>query len=674
MANRLAAESSPYLLQHRDNPVDWWPWGPEAVAEAARLDRPIFLSIGYAACHWCHVMAHESFEDEATARLMNERYVNVKVDREELPEVDAVYMNAIQVQGEGGGWPLSAWCTPDGTPYFLGTYFPPQPQHGRPSFRHVLTVMADAWRDQRGNVRENCEALVDGLRRFDAHYRGSTEAAAPADLRPQQIIAAGQAVVERCDPRRGGLRGAPKFPSSPTHALLARGARLPFGDGAKQAFVSWAQGMVRGGIHDHLGGGFARYSVDDRWLVPHFEKMLYDQGQLLSLCAQAYALTGAAEFADCVAATVGFLQRELSDPGGGLWSSLDADSEGEEGKYYVWTPAEVQDVLGPVDALHFCHGFAVSEGGNFEHGRTVLSRVTPRGPASDEAVLQALGAKMLAARDRRVRPGTDDKVLTGWNALAISGLVDAWARAGCEAALPLALRVARFLFDHMVEGDRVYRVYKAGARKLDGTLDDYAALARACLDLAEATGDRIWWQRGESLAGVIRTRFVDEVDGKLVVFLATRQSAALLPHRPESNHDGAIVSGAAVAMAVFVRLGMIAGDRELLAIAERYLGERLAGAAQPGFSNPGLLLALDELLHGEVVVISEGSGGEALRQAAWRAFAPAMHLAGPWAAGEWRAGKGPAPTGEAQAHVCRGQTCSAPTGSPTELRRLLTGE
>src|SRR5689334_3764116 len=465
MTNRLAAESSPYLRQHADNPVDWWPWGEAAFAEAKRLDRPVFVSIGYAACHWCHVMAHESFEDAATAKLMNELFVNVKVDREERPDVDAIYMNAIMVQGEGGGWPLSAFCLPDGRPYFLGTYFPHEPRFGRPSFRDLCGAMADAYRQRRTDAEDNALALVDGLQRIDEHYRRGARGADPAGLTASLLITAGRQLAQRCDPQHGGLGGAPKFPSSSTHDLLARASRLQFGAPAREAFERWARGMAEGGIYDHLGGGFARYSVDAKWLVPHFEKMLYDQAQLLGIYAAAAAMDEpaarteeaqsaeppvAARAREVITETVAFLERELSDPGGGLWSSLDADSEGEEGKFYVWTPAELRAALGPTAALVFAHAYGVTDGGNFEHGTSVLSRVTPRTSPAEEEQLAELRGKLLEVRSRRVRPGTDDKVLAGWNGLAISGLCAAWRATGHAPALALALRVAGFLRDRMV--------------------------------------------------------------------------------------------------------------------------------------------------------------------------------------------------------------------------------
>jgi uncharacterized protein len=672
MANRLATESSPYLRQHQDNPVDWWPWGPEAFAEAARTGKPVFLSIGYAACHWCHVMAHESFEDAATAAVMNERYVNIKVDREERPDVDAIYMNAIQVMGEGGGWPLSAWCTPDGKPYFLGTYFPPQPKFGRPSFTQILTALSDAWQGERGKVMENVNALVEGLHHMDEHYRKGADGGDVAGLGTQLVIAAGRAVAQRCDPKRGGLQGAPRFPNSSVHEVLGRAARLPFGEPAKEAFLAWVRGMARGGIYDHLGGGFARYAVDDKWLVPHFEKMLYDQAQILGVLADAYAMTADEELAARVRETVVFLERELSDPAGGLWSSLDADSEGEEGKFYVWTPAQVRAALGPVDAIQLAKAYGVTDAGNFEHGTTVLERVTPIGAASDEAALAELRARLLAARAERVRPGTDDKVLTGWNALAITGLVRAWNATGHAPALALAQRVGRFLVDHVVAGDRLARVFHAGATKLDGTLDDYAFTAVAFMDLAEATGDAAWWTRATALLGAIRARFVGDAGGAIVFYLAASDDGGLLVHRPESHHDGAIPSGAAVAVEGFLRLGLVGGDAEALALAEKYLAQRLVGASISPLAGARLYTALDLYLHHDVVVITGGAGRDELLAAARRAHEPARLLAGPWASAELLAGKTDAADGRAQAFVCHGQTCAPPTTDAATLVELLT--
>ena len=673
MANRLGTESSPYLRQHADNPVHWWPWGPEAFAEAKRLDRPMFVSIGYAACHWCHVMAHESFEHAATARLMNDRFVNVKVDREERPDVDAIFMSAIMVQGEGGGWPLSAFCLPDGRPYFLGTYFPVEPRFGRPSFRELLEAMSDAYRNRRADAEDNALALIDGLARVDAHYRRGAHGADPKRLTASLLISAGKQLAERCDPQHGGLGGKPKFPSSSSHELLARAGRFPFGDAAGAAFDGWARGMAEGGIYDHLGGGFARYSVDERWLVPHFEKMLYDQAQLLGIYADVVARGGgvAVRARELLAETVGFLARELSDPAGGLWSSLDADSEGEEGKFYVWTPAELRAAVGKLGAVVLGNAYGITDHGNFEHGTSILSRVTPRGSVPEEEQLAELRAKLLAARDHRVRPGTDDKVLASWNGLAISGLVATWRATGHAPALELALRTARFLRGTMIAGATLARVYHQGTIKLEGTLDDYAFVTTAFLELAEATGDRSWWDAGAALVATARARFVAEEDGVVVFYLAPAGDP-LLVHRPESHQDGAIPSGAAVFTRALLRLGLVAGDDAALALAERYLVQRLTGGTGVNaWANSGLLAALDLYLHAQVIVITEGVGREALALAARAAYAPTACLAGAWASASILDAKTAAPDGAARAFVCTGPTCAPPVTDAAALVPLL---
>src|SRR3569623_733509 len=551
MPNRLANESSPYLRQHADNPVEWWPWGEPAFAEAKRLDKPVFVSIGYAACHWCHVMAHESFEDAATAKLMNELFVCVKVDREERPDVDTIFMNAIMVMGEGGGWPLSAFCLPDGRPYYLGTYYPAKPRFGRPSFSDFLR---------------------------------------------------------------------------------ARASRVSFGEAARAAVDGWARGMAEGGIYDHLGGGFARYSVDAKWLVPHFEKMLYDNAQLLGIYASVVQMGGplASRAVHVIDETVGFLARELSDPAGGLWSSLDADSEGEEGKFYVWTPAEVRAVLGPANALVFEAAYGVTEHGNFEHGAPVLSRVTPRVSPAEEEHLAELRGKLRAARAARVRPGTDDKVLAAWNGLAISGLVAAWRATQHAPALAMAQRGGAFLRDHMVQGDRIARVFHEGKTKdLDGTLDDYAFCAQAYLELAAATGDRTRWDLGAKLLGGVRARFVEERDGVVIFYLAPAGDS-LLVRRPESPHDAAIPSGAAVATHALLRLGLVAGDQAALALAEKYLAQRLAGTTGVNaWATSALMAALDLYLHAKVLV-AVGPNRDALLAAARKVYAPTLSIARPW--------------------------------------------
>jgi uncharacterized protein YyaL (SSP411 family) len=671
--NRLGTESSPYLLQHAGNPVDWYPWGEEAFARARAEDKPIFVSIGYAACHWCHVMAHESFEDEAVAALMNRLYVNIKIDREERPDVDAVYMNAIHVMGEGGGWPLSAWCDSDGRPFFLGTYFPKAERYGRPSFTRVLETMAGVYKDKRADVEHNVRAMLDGLRHLDQHGRRVAIAGDLAALEAGLLIGAARNLVQRSDPRHGGFGGKPKFPSSSSHALLGRAGRLAFGDPAREAFLLQCRRMADGGIYDHLGGGFARYSVDERWLVPHFEKMLYDNAQLLAIYGDAFALTQAPRYREVIEETTAWLAREMKHAAGGLYASQDADSEGEEGKFYVFTPADLVDALGPADAIFFRDAYGVTDAGNFEHETTVLSRISPRGSEAEEAALAGLRARLFAARARRVPPATDTKVLASWNALAVSGLLRAAAATGHAPARDLALEVAGFLWREMVHADgaRVRRVWKDGATKLDGTLDDYAMVARAFLDVAEATGDEAWWRRGARLAHVAVERFFADEDGAPVLYMTAADADDRLVHRPESASDGAMPSGAAIAVECLVRLGHVAGDAAALAIAERYLAARAPQAAQQPYMSSRLLAALDDYLHPAELWVSDGAGRDALLAAAGRAFAPSLMVCGPWAQASIKDGRGPAADGRAQAYVCRGQACSAPVSEPAALAGVL---
>jgi uncharacterized protein YyaL (SSP411 family) len=676
MANRLVGESSPYLLQHADNPVDWYPWGTEAIARAKADDKPIFVSIGYAACHWCHVMAHESFENPEIAALMNSLFVNVKVDREERPDVDAVYMNAIHVMGEGGGWPLSAFCDSDGKPFFLGTYFPPDDKYGRPGFARVLKTMSEVFRDKRDQVEQNTRALLDGLRQMDEHFRRHAEksgARGLADIDQGTLITAGRQLAQMSDPHNGGFGSRPKFPSSSAHDLLGRAGRLAFGKPAREAFLLQCQKMAAGGIYDHLGGGFARYAVDDRWLVPHFEKMLYDNAQLLGIYGDALAMTGEPRYAQVIDETVAWLEREMSDAGGGLYASQDADSEGEEGKFYVWKPPEIAAVLGGEDAALFCRAYGVSESGNFEHGTSVLSRVGVVGDEAEETALAAMRPKLFEVRRERIPPATDTKVLSSWNGLAISGLLRAHQVSGSAAARALALRVGDFLAGTMLqEGGRVLRVFKDGRARLDGTLDDYAMVARAFLSLAEATGDQTWWRRGEGLVAAILDRFYDERDGIGTFYLPASDSQDQLIHRPESNQDGAMPSGSAVAIECLLALGRVGGDGRALEVAERYLGARAPGVAGQPYMSARLLAALDMAMNGVELVVSDGEGRERLIEAALRAYAPALSVVGPWAEESLRAGKRPAADGRARAYVCRGQTCSAPVSEPDALVELLS--
>jgi uncharacterized protein YyaL (SSP411 family) len=481
--NRLAGETSPYLLQHKNNPVDWHPWGPEALAEAQRQNKPILLSVGYAACHWCHVMAHESFEDEATARVMNELFVNIKVDREERPDIDQIYMAALHHLGEQGGWPLTMFLTPKGEPFWGGTYFPKEARYGRPAFVDVLREVARLFHEEPGKIEQNRGALMGRLAQI---------------ARPQGHLAIGKDQLDRfalqiagiIDTRHGGIRGAPKFPQCAMFEFLWRaGAR---NDDARfyELVELTLERICDGGIYDHLGGGFARYSVDERWLVPHFEKMLYDNAQLLELLALAYRRTNNALFRTRAQETVGWLTREMTTAEGASCASLDADSEGEEGKFYVWSYDEVMRVLGAEDGEFFARHYDVTPAGNFE-GHNILNRLA-RFPRSDddERRLALLREKLMARRSTRVRPALDDKVLADWNGLMIAALVNAGTMLGERAWIALAARAFDFIAREMTRGDRLGHSWRAGRLLFPGLASDFAAMIRAGLALFEASGER----------------------------------------------------------------------------------------------------------------------------------------------------------------------------------------
>ncbi len=467
--NRLARETSPYLIQHKDNPVAWWPWGPEALAEATRTGKPILLSVGYAACHWCHVMAHESFEDPATASVMNELFVNIKVDREERPEIDEIYMNALHLLGEQGGWPLTMFLTPQGEPVWGGTYFPKDSRYGRPAFVDVLREVSRVFRDEPEKIDNNRKAIV-------ARLAVRARAAGKANLGRAELDQISTRFGNLFDSTHGGIRGAPKFPQCSILELLWRAGERT-GDGRYFETVAHTlERMSQGGIYDHLGGGFSRYSVDERWLVPHFEKMLYDNAQLLELLALAHARTGNDLFRERAIETVGWLSREMTTGGGAFASSLDADSEGEEGRFYVWSLGEIEAVLGKDDAAYFASHYDVTPAGNFE-GHNILNRLATAAQSDpDEERLAQLRAKSLAARARRVRPGLDDKVLADWNGLIIAALANAGALLEESDWIERAARAFEFIARSMTKGDRVGHSWRDGRLVFPGLSSDFAAM------------------------------------------------------------------------------------------------------------------------------------------------------------------------------------------------------
>jgi uncharacterized protein YyaL (SSP411 family) len=681
-ASRLMTSTSPYLRQHADNPVDWFPWGPEALAKAVAEDKPILLSVGYSACHWCHVMAHESFEDERVAAVMNEHFVSIKVDREERPDIDAIYQKVVQLMGQGGGWPLTVFLLPSQEPFYGGTYFPKEPRHGRPAFVQVLHAIVDLYANQRDKVAEQAASFREGLQHIagvvdDERARAKGE---PALATPEALRLATKRLVQRVDSTWGGFGREPKFPNPTALELIARVARgdanAPTVQEARTALRLTLDKMYEGGIYDHLRGGFARYSVDRVWLVPHFEKMLYDNALLIPLYAEAAVLwPEAPHLRKVVRETIEFLEADMR-VGELFVSAFDADSEGEEGKYYVWTPAEIAAVLGEDEARVFSTVYGVTEKGNFE-GKTIPSlarsiedRAVDLGlaPAELHARLDRARAVLLARRAQRVPPLRDDKLLTSWNALLASGLVRAAAAAG-EPELArrwgaLATGIVRALLDRHVDRDgRVLRAAFAGEVHTRGVLDDVAFLARACLDVHEHTLEPRWVDDAARLAEHALAHYVrPQRDG----FLFTADDADALIERSESQHDGPLPSGVGVMVEVLARLELGGhapeGAREVIdAVLERFR----AGPSQP-FGYASLIGAACFAAQDAVHVTIRGPAPDDADVQALAAVVRTTRLQRV-AAIPLSYERAP----KCDAIVCRGQVCTAPTTSADVLATAL---
>ena len=668
-ANLLGAEQSPYLLQHADNPVHWRPWGHAALAEAAASNRPILLSIGYAACHWCHVMAHESFENEATAALMNELFVSVKVDREERPDIDHLYMSALHAMGQQGGWPLTMFLAPDGMPFWGGTYFPPEARFGRPGFRQVLTAVAQAWQEGGEAIAQNRAALAQALERQSKTRPGTLPG-------PALLDDVARSYLNIVDDQFGGLQGAPKFPNPPIFRFLwleaLRGA-VPEGRAAVHDLL---RAMSQGGIYDHLGGGYARYSTDAEWLVPHFEKMLYDNAQILELLSLAQADRPDPLLAERAAETVGWMLRDMrtGTPAApdAFAASEDADSEGEEGRFYVWTAAEIAQLLGD-EAPEFMRSYDVTEEGNWE-GHTILRRVTPRGDAAAEAALAAARARLLAVRDRRIRPGRDDKVLADWNGLAIAALARGAIVFNRQDWLEAAERAHAFLLAHLRAPDgRINHAWRNGQITAAGLLDDQAAMARAALALFEATGAPARLEEAIALARAAQAHFAD-ADGS---FFTSAADAPDIPvSRPRSAADNATPSGNGMMAEVFARLYALTGATEWRAAAEAVI-TAFSGAGRAITGMPGLLAAALLLEEAGVVVVAgapEAAGTQNLLRIALASSDPSVLVLRADAAASLPVGH-PAygkETGDvARAYLCRGGVCGAPIDDPDALASAL---
>jgi uncharacterized protein YyaL (SSP411 family) len=543
--NRLARETSPYLLQHAHNPVDWYPWGEEAFARAKAEDKPILLSVGYSACHWCHVMERESFENAETAAVMNRHFVSVKVDREERPDVDHIYMQAVQTMTGQGGWPMTVFLTPDGTPFYGGTYFPPVDRHGLPGFLRLLQALADAWANRRTDVVDNGRQLTAAL------GQESRLRAAGTLLTDEILFAAFQGVSAQFDEEHGGLGGAPKFPQPMIWEFVLRFARRTDNPYARRMVHTTLVKMARGGIYDHLGGGFARYSVDRLWLVPHFEKMLYDNAQLASLYLHAWQAFGDPECRRVCEETLDYVVREMTDPAGGFYSAQDADSEGHEGKFFVWTPDEIRAVLG-ADADAAMAYWGVDRGPNFE-GKSILW--LPGQPDPERAA--SWRRRMFEAREHRVKPGRDDKILTAWNGLMARAFAEAGRALGRSDYIATARRNAEFVLGSMRANGRLLRTWKGGQAKLKGYLEDYAMLAAALLELYAATFDRLWLDEARGLAGDMLRLFWDEDVGG---FFDTGVDHERLIVRPRNLYDNAVPCGSSVGIEVLLRLAALTGE------------------------------------------------------------------------------------------------------------------
>ncbi len=597
-ANNLLHETSPYLKQHAFNPVDWYAWGPEALERAKREDKPIFLSIGYSACHWCHVMEHESFEDEETARLMNEHFVNIKVDREERPDLDQIYMNAVTALTGHGGWPMSVFLTPELKPFFGGTYFPPEDRHGMPSFKRLLLHVAQAWREQRDAINQNARQITDHLQSLGDGL-GRIESGEETELNDRLIRNAVRALERAFDHTYGGFGRAPKFPHSMELQLLLRAwQRFDDADALHMARLTLER-MALGGMYDHLGGGFHRYSTDARWLVPHFEKMLYDNALLSRAYLEGFRATGEPFFREVVEETLAWVAREMTGPDGAFFSTLDADSEGEEGKFFVWSKTDVEQVLGSEAAAVFCDVYDVSAEGNWE-GHNILNRSRTYAQdarmlhLTEEELRRRLGeakARLLEVRSRRVWPGRDEKILTSWNALMIGGFAEA-AQVLDARYLSPATRAAEFLLNTMRASDgKLYRTAFANQKpKLNAYLEDYSFLIDALVSLYEASFEPRWLDAALELAGVMVDQFWDESEGG---FFYTGKDHEALIVRGKDPHDGSIPSGNSMAATGLLRLARLTGRSDLEQKAERTL-RLLAGVlAQSPAAGGQALIALD---------------------------------------------------------------------------------
>jgi uncharacterized protein YyaL (SSP411 family) len=679
--NRLAAETSPYLLQHAHNPVDWYPWGPEALERAKREQKPIFLSIGYSACHWCHVMERECFEDATIATLMNDLYVNIKVDREERPDLDEIYMRAVTALSGSGGWPMSVFLTPDQKPFFGATYLPPVRRYGRPSFPDVLAGLSEAWRQKRESVVEQAERLTRFIvQEAETDLRGKLDDDVLQRARAQ--------IVSSFDPEWGGFGGAPKFPHSGDIRLLLRAAQDGQDREALHAALHTLERMARGGIYDQLGGGFHRYSTDERWCIPHFEKMLYDNALLVPAYLEAHLLTGDPEHARVAEESCDWALREMVTQEGGFASTQDADSEGEEGRFFAWTPSELNEVLGKQQGLWAATYFDVSPDGNFEHGKSALFRRRPSSEVAQElgigeqeleASMREARAKLLHARSSRVAPATDDKVLAAWNGLMLSGLCSAHQVLDRPRYLEAARQAARYVLTGMRKPDgRLLATARKGRAHIDACLDDYVFMTQGLIDLYETDFDPAWLREALALCDIVEARFADRERGG---YCTTADGHEPLIARTKTVHDGALPSGTGVQALNLLRLAELCDKPALRERALAVFDAQAALANRQPRAFAALMLAVDFVRSGPREIVISGERETADTQALLRrvrsTFLPqrVVALASPDADETLlpllRGRKPQAAHAGALAYVCRDFRCDAPVSSADELTSLL---
>ncbi|MEA3278967.1 MAG: thioredoxin domain-containing protein [Pseudomonadota bacterium] len=678
--NRLADATSPYLQQHAENPVDWWQWGDEALTRAREQDRPILLSIGYSACHWCHVMAHESFEDPQTAEVMNRLFVNIKVDREERPDLDKIYQSAHQLLAQrAGGWPLTVFLTPDDQqPFFAGTYFPKEPRHGLPSFKDLLERIEGAYRQQGDAIREQNRSLMEALSRLDPGRGTEIPDAAPLDGARRQLAGS-------FDATHGGFGGAPKFPHATDLELLLRHYASTASDGEpdRQALYMATftlERMIRGGLNDQLGGGFCRYSVDEEWMIPHFEKMLYDNGPLLGLCCDAWQITGDTLFRDAAHATAGWVLREMQSPKGGYYSTLDADSEGEEGKFYVWNRKEVRTLLAQEEYAVLEAVYGLDQTPNFEGGWHLHTYRTPgqlaeeldRPQAEVAVLLEQAREKLFAVREQRVRPGRDEKVLTAWNALMIKGMARAARVLEAPEYLESAERALAFVRSTLWRDGRLLATYKDGKAHLNAYLDDYAYLLDALLELLQARWRREDLELALELAEVLLSQFADAKEGG---FFFTARDHERLIHRPKPLGDESVPSGNGVAAQVLQRLGHLVGEARYLDATRGTLALASEQMRRIPYAHASLLAALEEHLNPTETIVIRGDGEDLRRwqEAALAAYAPRrLVVAIPSGEGGLPGTLSAMQAGPiARAYRCSGTSCEAPVEDFADFERIF---